>query len=52
MVLKIKLHFAAQYPDLTGLRPEQEIIVGFGLGYPDVTYYRTTPREDVEVIWK
>jgi len=34
------------------LRPEQHIIVGFGLGYPNVTYYRAAPREDVEVIWK
>jgi hypothetical protein len=38
--------------EFLGLRPEHEIIVGFGLGYPDVTYYRTAPWEDVEVIWK
>jgi hypothetical protein len=38
--------------EFLGLRPEQEIIVGFGLGYPDVTYCRTAPREDVEVMLK
>jgi hypothetical protein len=38
--------------EFLGLRPEQEIILGFGLGYPDVTYCRTAPREDVDVIWK
>jgi hypothetical protein len=38
--------------EFLGLRPEQEIIEGFGFGYPDITYYRTAPREDVEVIWK
>ncbi len=43
---------APEINELIGIKPHEELITAFSIGYPDVKYYRTVPRKKDKVEWR
>lgn len=38
--------------EFLGLKPEDQVVTCLSLGYPNVSYYRSTPRKPAQVSWR